>query len=162
MSRPSWIQILFMMRIICRVNISWRRSSPDWTRKRFERACSCMSRWTLTCTTLYYSTLKMTLMLSPSGSRFWKDSFKGTALELKKEQDWNTKQILITCHLFSACIHVRHIGGLTVWVSHNKKEMISLRNIQWGTQDTGLIHSTTALVRMSIHSLDCIFPIKIN
>lgn len=29
MSRPSWIQILFMMRIICRVNMSCRRSSPD-------------------------------------------------------------------------------------------------------------------------------------
>lgn len=31
MSRPSWIQILFMIRITCRVSISCRRSSPDWT-----------------------------------------------------------------------------------------------------------------------------------
>ncbi len=31
MSRPSWIQILFIIRITCRVSISCRRSSPDWT-----------------------------------------------------------------------------------------------------------------------------------
>lgn len=28
MSSPSWTQILLMMRIICRVSMSWRRSSP--------------------------------------------------------------------------------------------------------------------------------------
>lgn len=34
-------------------------------------------------------TLKMTLMWSPRGSTFWKDSFSGTALELKKEHNFN-------------------------------------------------------------------------
>lgn len=33
MSRPSWTQILLMMRIICRVSMSWRRSSPHWRRE---------------------------------------------------------------------------------------------------------------------------------
>lgn len=33
MSRPSWTQILLMMRIICRVSMSWRRSSPHWRKE---------------------------------------------------------------------------------------------------------------------------------
>ena len=33
MSRPSWTQILLMMRIICRVSMSWRRSSPHWMKE---------------------------------------------------------------------------------------------------------------------------------
>lgn len=37
-------------------------------------------------------TLKMTLTLSPRGSRFWKDSLRGTALELKKEHDYKRQR----------------------------------------------------------------------
>lgn len=32
--------------------------------------------------------MKMTLTLSPRGSKFWKDSLRGTALELKNEHDY--------------------------------------------------------------------------
>lgn len=37
-------------------------------------------------------TLKMTLMFSPRGSKFWKDNLRGTALELKKEHDWKKSE----------------------------------------------------------------------
>lgn len=37
MSSPSWTQILLMMRIICRVSMSWRRSSPHWMKEDSDR-----------------------------------------------------------------------------------------------------------------------------
>lgn len=88
MSRPSWIQILFMIRITCRVSISCRRSSPDWT----EISQRSGGLWTHSVRQVKDFTLKMTLMLSPLGSRFWKDSLRGTALELKKEHNYKRER----------------------------------------------------------------------
>ena len=94
MSRPSWIQILFMILITCRVSMSCRRSSPDWTETETPagvkgQLTEVRYRWkpNKQVNQVRCFTLKMTLTLSPRRSRFWKDSLRGTALELKKEHD---------------------------------------------------------------------------
>lgn len=96
MSSPSCTQILFMMRIICSVSMSCRRSSPHCEPPGGERPEQGGERqgqaahgfWGARCPRFGHPTedeltLKMTRIFSPRGSTFWKESFRGTALELK-------------------------------------------------------------------------------
>lgn len=97
MSSPSCTQILFMIRIICSVSMSCRRSSPHCEPQReshqsrgggggeaqpASRRLGQLWRGFGHCWEDGL-TLKMTRMFSPRGSTFWKESFRGTALELK-------------------------------------------------------------------------------
>lgn len=96
MSSPSCTQILFMMRIICSVSMSCRRSSPHCEppgggsdQSKGERQGQAAQRfWGRGAPASGHPpedelTLKMTRIFSPRGSTFWKESFRGTALELK-------------------------------------------------------------------------------
>lgn len=96
MSSPSCTQILFMMRIICSVSMSCRRSSPHCEPVEEpsepgdsgDKAEPALRGLGQPCRGLGQRwedglTLKMTRMFSPRGSTFWKESFRGTALELK-------------------------------------------------------------------------------
>lgn len=67
-------------------------------------------------------TLKMTLMLSPLGSRFWKDSLRGTALELKKEHNYKTeRESWVRSAWTQHNTHTHTPGGASVRWCHLKK-----------------------------------------
>lgn len=76
--------------------MSCRRSSPDWGTWEERLHQGLIEPDVHLNGEAANLTLKMTLMWSPRGSRFWKDSFRGTALELKKEHNYSTGQMVRT------------------------------------------------------------------